>query len=126
MYGLTLAILWMMLHVPGYYGAWVDVMYYGYSFLLFDAASRLIQSKLGYDLAGKKAALSLPTFLILILLSVLPDSFKGLMLAGLNSWLFLPMVLSLTPGLAILGTVYYRKVFKKDIDDHRELEVPSV
>ena len=122
-YALTVGILWMMLHVPGYYGVWVDVMYYGYSFLLFDGISRFIQSKLGYGLASKKAALSVPTFLILGLLTVLPDSFKGLMLAGLNSWLFLPMVLSLTPGLAILGVVYYWKVFKKDIDDHNTAAV---
>jgi len=118
MYGLTLFILWAMLHVPGYYGAWVNVMYFGYSFLFFDAASRFIQSKVGYRLASKKAFLSIPTFFALFLLTVLPDSFKGLMLAGLNSLLFLPMVLTLTPSLAVLGYLYYVKVFKKDLAEH--------
>ncbi|MGA2200060.1 MAG: hypothetical protein ABSG45_09000 [Nitrososphaerales archaeon] len=118
LYGTTLITVWSMLHVPGYYAVWATMMFQGYSFLLVDSVSRFIQNKLGYGIANKKASISALTFVLLAAVSMSPNSLQGLMNAALQTWLFLPMVLTLTPGLATLGVLYYTRVFKKDIDKH--------
>ncbi len=114
MYFLTLAIMKAMLTFPGYYGAWVEVMSYGYSFLipqmLGSSVTRLVTRSV-----KKRVLLIIPMALGLVFFDLLSGPIKGLISTGLNTVLFVPMVMTFTPGLATLGLIWAWYFLRKDI-----------
>jgi hypothetical protein len=117
MYAATLVTLWGMLHINNYYAGWIEVMFWGYSYLLSDSCTRLVQ-KLGYDFGGRRSWFSSFVFILFIAVNSASGGLEGVIRVGLQTSLFEPMVLGLAPGLSVLSVLYYKLIIRRDIVEH--------